>query len=92
VTEVDGRTTLVLEGDTDWGRPKGGMDAAVDQALAGQPQAMVDAAEAQLAALEQQLEQGAFDSTAQPQLQQAVDAQLVKLKALVEGGQTTAKN
>jgi uncharacterized protein YndB with AHSA1/START domain len=92
LNEVDGRTTLALEGDTDWGRPKGGLEAALDQALTGQPESMRVAAEAQIEKLEDQLEHGAFDSQAQPQLQQAVDAQLVKLKALIEGGVPTAKN
>ncbi|CAN5286420.1 hypothetical protein BH11ACT3_BH11ACT3_15400 [soil metagenome] len=93
LTEVDGHTTLVLEGDTDWGRPTGGLEAAADQAMAGQPESVLAAAEAQMVALEQQLGDGAFDATAQPQLQlqQAVDAQLAKLKVLVEGSQTAKK-
>ena len=84
LTEVGGKTTLALEGDTDWGRPKGGLEAQVDQALAGQPEAMRQMAEAQIEDLEQRLDGGAFDSVGQKTLQQAVDAQLEKLKTLVE--------
>jgi uncharacterized protein YndB with AHSA1/START domain len=92
LTEGDGVTTLTLEGDTDWGRPKGGMEAALDEAMKDQPAATVAAAEGMLDRLEDQLESGAFDSAAQPQLQQAVEANLTRLKTLVEAGEQTAKN
>ena len=92
LTEVDGKTTLTLEGDTDWGRPKGGFDAALDSALAGQPESMRAAAEQQMEVLEEQLEHGAFDSAAQAQMQQSLDASLLKLKSLIEAAGATAKN
>jgi uncharacterized protein YndB with AHSA1/START domain len=92
LTEVDGTTTVTLEGDTDWGRPKGGFDAVLDSALAGQPESVREAAEHQMEEMEDQLEHGKFDSLAQPQLQQSVDASLLKLKSLVEAGAATAKN
>lgn len=89
--EVEGKTTLTLEGDTDWGRPKGGLEGQLDQALAGQPESVKSAAEGVIEKLEEGLEHGAFDSAAQPQLQQAVDASLQKLKSLVEAGESSAK-
>jgi uncharacterized protein YndB with AHSA1/START domain len=88
LTELEGMTTLTLEGDTDWGRPAGGFDAVLDSALDGQPEDVRAAAAAQLDALEDRLQGGAFDALGQGQLQQAVDASLQKLKALIE----TAKN
>lgn len=84
LTEAEGTTTVVLEGDTDWGRPQGGLDASVDSALAGQSEDVRDLVETQLEALEDGLQRGAFDAIAQPQLQQAVDVALQKLKSLVE--------
>lgn len=92
LVEGDGITTLTLDGDTDWGRPKGGFDAVLDSALKGQPAEMREAAEAQLDALEVQLEHGDFDSAAQQQMQQSLDASLLKLKSLIEAAGATAKN
>lgn len=86
LVEGDGVTTLILEGDTDWARPEGAWDAALDSAMQGQSEEVRDAAEAQLDRVEQQLEQGQFDSLAQGQMQQAVEASLTKLKALIEAG------
>lgn len=84
LVEGDGVTTLTLEGDTDWGRPKGGFEAAVDAAMAGRSDELQAAADAQLEALETRLEHGEFDGVAQAQMQQALDASLLKLKSLVE--------
>jgi uncharacterized protein YndB with AHSA1/START domain len=86
LAEGDGVTTLSLEGDTDWARPEGAWDAALDSAMEGQSAAARDAAEAQLEQVEEQLEQGQFDDLAKGQMQQAVDASLQKLKALIEAG------
>ena len=91
LTEGEGTTTLVLEGDTDWGRPKGGFDAVLDSAMAGQPDEVRQAAEVQLDALEERLEHGDFDSVAQQQMQQSVDASLVKLKSLIEAAANAKK-
>jgi hypothetical protein len=88
LVEGEGITTLTLEGDTDWGRPAGGLDAVVDSAMAGQSEDARAAVEAQLDVLEDQLESGAFDSVAQSQMQQSIEASLAKLKSLIE----TAKN
>jgi uncharacterized protein YndB with AHSA1/START domain len=92
LVEGDGTTTLTLEGDTDWARPEGSWDSAMDKALEGQPAEMRAAAEQQLDRVEDQLEHGAFDSMAQGQMQQALDASLQKLKSLIEAGEPTAKN
>ena len=92
LTEGDGITTLVLEGDTDWGRPEGGLEASLEKAMEGQSPEAVSAAQGILDQVEERLEHGDFDSSAQPQLQQAVDASLTKLKTLVEAGESTAKN
>ena len=92
LTEGDGRTTLVCEGDTDWARPEGSWDAAIDKALEGQTAEVRAAAEQQLDKVEDQLEHGAFDSMAQGQMQQALDASLQKLKSLIEAAEPTAKN
>ncbi|MCU1417883.1 MAG: hypothetical protein JWP32_2057, partial [Schumannella sp.] len=35
---------------------------------------------------------GTFDSVAQGQMQQSLDASLLKLKSLIEAAETTAKN
>jgi uncharacterized protein YndB with AHSA1/START domain len=92
LTEVGGKTTLTLEGDTDWARPKGGFDAAIEQALEGQPADMVALAEQKMHEVEQQLEQGAYDASAQPLMQASVEASLTKLKSLVEAAAGSAKN
>lgn len=84
LVEGEGVTTLTLEGDTDWARPEGSWDAAIDKALEGQPDDVRASAEEQLDKVEDQLEHGAFDSLAQGQMQQALDASLQKLKTLVE--------
>jgi uncharacterized protein YndB with AHSA1/START domain len=86
LTEGDGVTTLTLEGDTDWARPEGSWDAALDKAMVGQSAEAHAMAEAQLDKVEDQLEHGAFDDLAKGQMQQAVDASLAKLKTLVEAG------
>jgi uncharacterized protein YndB with AHSA1/START domain len=86
LVEGDGVTTLTLEGDTDWARPEGAWENAVDQALEGQPADIKEAAEAQVDKVEDQLEAGAFDGMAQGQMQASLDASLQKLKALVEAG------
>jgi uncharacterized protein YndB with AHSA1/START domain len=90
LTEGEGVTTLVLEGDTDWARPEGSWDAAIDKAMEGQSAEVRAAAEAQLDVVEDQLEHGAFDDLAKGQMQQAVDVSLQKLKALVEAGAPTS--
>ena len=64
----------------------------LESALAGQPESMRAAAEQQMEVLEDQLEQGKFDDVAQGQMQQSVDASLLKLKTLVEAGAATANN
>jgi uncharacterized protein YndB with AHSA1/START domain len=84
LAEGDGVTTLTLEGDTDWARPEGAWENAIDAALAAQPEDVRDVAEAQLDKVEDQLEAGAFDSAAQGQMQAAVDTSMQKLKALIE--------
>ncbi|CAN5410222.1 hypothetical protein BH09ACT4_BH09ACT4_07480 [soil metagenome] len=84
LTEGDGKTTVVLEGDTDWSRPEGAWDAAIDKQLEGQPADIKAAAEAQFDKVEEQLEQGDFDDLAKGQMQQSIDASLQKLKTLVE--------
>ena len=84
LVEGDGVTTLTLEGDTDWARPEGTWDELVDTALAGQPESVRGIAEAQLDAVEAQLDGGQFDGMAQSQMQQSLDASLQKLKALIE--------
>ena len=84
LTEGEGVTTLTLDGDTDWARPEGSWDAALDTAMEGQSPEVRAAAELELDKVEDQLEQGAFDSLAQTQMQQAMDASLQKLKSLVE--------
>jgi uncharacterized protein YndB with AHSA1/START domain len=84
LTEGDGVTTLTLEGDTDWARPVGAWDAAIDAALDGQPEDVRAAAEAQLDQVEDRLGAGGFESLAQGQMQQALDSSLQKLKALIE--------
>jgi uncharacterized protein YndB with AHSA1/START domain len=86
LAEGDGVTTLTIEGDTDWARPEGSWDRILDTAMAGQPESVRELAEAQLDRAEEQLEHGAFDAMAQPQLQQSLDASLQKLKALIEAG------
>jgi uncharacterized protein YndB with AHSA1/START domain len=86
LVEGDGVTTLTLEGDTDWARPEGAWDAALDSAMEGQPAEVREAAEAQLDQVEEQLEQGRFDTLAQDQMQTAVESSLTKLKALIEAG------
>ena len=91
LTEGEGVTTVVFEGDTDWARPEGAWDAAVDKGLEGQPADIRAAAEAQLDQVEDQLESGAFDDLAKGQMQQALDASLQKLKSLVEAAEPTAK-
>jgi hypothetical protein len=88
LTEGEGVTSVVLEGDTDWARPEGSWDAALDTAMEGQPAEVREAAEAQLDVVEDQLEHGAFDDLAKGQMQAALEASLQKLKALGE----TAKN
>jgi uncharacterized protein YndB with AHSA1/START domain len=86
LTEGDGVTTVSLEGDTDWAKPEGAWDAALDTAMEGQSAEAHAAAEAQLDKAEEQLEHGAFDDLAKGQMQQAVDASLAKLKTLIEAG------
>jgi len=84
LTEGEGVTTLTLEGDTDWARPEGSWDAALDTAMEGQSAEAHDAAEAELDKVEAKLDAGEFDGLAKDQMQQAVDASLQKLKTLVE--------
>lgn len=84
LVEGEGVTTLTLDGDTDWARPEGSWDAALDAAMEGQPAEAHQAAEAQLDKVEARLDAGDFDSLAKDQMQQAVDASLQKLKTLVE--------
>lgn len=86
LTEGDGVTTLILEGDTDWARPEGAWENAIDAALDGQPEDVRESAEAQLDEVEVRLEAGAFDQMAQNQMQAALDTSLQKLKALIEAG------
>ena len=84
LAEGEGVTTLTLDGDTDWARPEGSWDAALDTAMEGQSAEAHQAAEAELDKVEAQLDAGEFDSLAKDQMQQAVDASLQKLKTLVE--------
>ncbi|MBX3193496.1 MAG: SRPBCC family protein [Schumannella sp.] len=86
LTEGDGVTTLVCEGDTDWARPEGAWDAMVDAAVEGQPEGTREAVQAQLDEAEMQLDAGRFDSLAQGPMQEALEASLQKLKTLVESG------
>lgn len=51
VAEGDGVTTLVCESDTDWARPEGLWDAAVDSTVDGQMQSALDASLQKLKAL-----------------------------------------
>ena len=92
VAEGDGVTTLVCENDTDWARPEGLWDAAVDSAVAGQPEAVRDMVEGQLDQMEDRLDAGMFDGMAQGQMQTALDASMQKLKSLIEAAAPTAKN
>jgi uncharacterized protein YndB with AHSA1/START domain len=82
--EGEGVTTLTLEGDTDWARPEGSWDQALDKAMEGQSAEAHDVAEAELDKVEARLDAGEFDGLAKDQMQQAVDASLQKLKALIE--------
>lgn len=84
LTEGEGVTTLTLEGDTDWARPEGSWDDALDRAMEGQSVQAHQAAEVELDKVEEKLDAGGFDSLARDQMQQAVDASMTKLKALVE--------
>jgi len=84
LAEGDGVTTLVCESDTDWARPEGLWDAAVDSAVAGQPEGVRDVVEQQLDQMEDRLDAGLFDGMAQGQMQAALDASLQKLRALIE--------
>lgn len=84
--EGEGVTTLTLEGDTDWARPEGSWDQALDTAMEGQSPEAHDVAEAELDKVEARLDAGEFDGLATDQMQQAVDASLQKLKALIEAG------
>lgn len=92
LAEGDGVTTLVCESDTDWARPEGLWDAAVDSAVAGQPEAVRDMVEGQLDQMEDRLDAGMFDGMAQDQMQSALDASMQKLKGLIEAAAATAKN
>jgi len=87
LVEGEGVTTLTLEGDTDWARPEGAWEGAIDTALEGQSAEVRAEAEEQLDKVEDQLEHGAFDSLAQGQMQQSLDASLQKLKTLVEAAE-----
>ena len=84
--EGDGVTTLTLEGDTDWARPEGSWDEALDTAMEGQSEEAHEVAEAELDKVEARLDAGEFDGMATEQMQQAVEASLQKLKALIEAG------
>ena len=84
LAEGDGVTTLVCESDTDWARPEGLWDAAVDSAVQGQPEGTREAIEQQLDQMEDKLDAGMFDGMAQGQMQAALDASLQKLKSLIE--------
>jgi uncharacterized protein YndB with AHSA1/START domain len=84
LAEGDGVTTLVCENDTDWARPEGLWDSAVDAAVEGQPEGVHDAIEQQLDQMEDKLDAGMFDGMAQGQMQAALDASLQKLKSLIE--------
>lgn len=86
LVEGEGVTTLTCEGDTDWARPEGAWDAAVDAAMEGQSAAVRAVVEQQLDVAQEQLEHGVFDGLAQSQMQLALEASLQKLKALVEAG------
>jgi len=92
LAEGDGVTTLICESDTDWARPEGLWDAAVDSAVAGQPEAVRDVVEGQLDQMEDRLDAGMFDGMAQGRMQSALDASMQKLKALIEAAAPTAKN
>ena len=84
LAEGDGVTTLACESDTDWARPEGLWDAAVDSAVEGQPEGVRAAIEQQLDQMEDKLDAGMFDGMAQGQMQAALDASLQKLKSLIE--------
>lgn len=84
LTEGDGITTLSCDGDTDWARPEGAWDAAVDAAVEGEPEGTHAAVQAQLDEVELQLDAGRYDALAREPMQQALEASLQKLKALVE--------
>jgi uncharacterized protein YndB with AHSA1/START domain len=84
LAEGEGVTTLTLEGDTDWARPEGSWDDALDKAMEGQSEEAQQIAEAELDKVEAKLDAGEFDGMAKDQMQQAVDASLQKLKTLVE--------
>jgi uncharacterized protein YndB with AHSA1/START domain len=86
LVEGEGVTTLVCEGDTDWARPAGAWDAAVDAAMQGQSAEARAVVEQQLDVAEEQLERGVFDGLAQSRMQLALEASLQKLKALIEAG------
>lgn len=84
LSEGDGVTTFVCESDTDWARPEGLWDSAIDQAAAGQPEEIRETIETQMDALEDKLDSGMFDGMAQGQMQAALEASLQKLKSLIE--------
>jgi uncharacterized protein YndB with AHSA1/START domain len=92
LAEGDGVTTLVCENDTDWARPTDLWDAAVDSAVAGQPDGVRDIVEGQLDQMENNLDAGLFDGMAQTQMQSALDASMQKLKALIEAASPASKN
>lgn len=76
-------TRLELVSDTDFAAMD---ESGVDAALAGQTEAAKDIIEKQLEQMKAQLMQGAFNSTAQPGMQKALEESLAKLKGLVEAG------
>ena len=90
LAEGDGVTTLVCESDTDWARPAGMWDSAVDAAVAGQPEEVRDAVGQQLDQMEDKLDAGVFDGMAQGQMQSALEASMQKLKGLIEAASPPA--
>ena len=90
LAEGDGVTTLMCENDTDWARPAGMWDSAVDAAVAGQIDEVRDAVEHQLDQMEDKLDAGMFDGMAQGQMQSALEASMQKLKGLIEAASPPA--
>lgn len=82
LTESGGRTTLTVSSDTDWGEP----DLTSIEAQMAQQSPEVQAAMHQaIDLMNSDFASGAYDATAQPALQAALEQSLAKLKQLAEG-------
>lgn len=81
LAESGGVTTLTCTSDTDWAQPDLG---AVEAQIAAQPPEVQAAMHHAIDMMNQQVGAGTYDAGTQAMMQQALDASLQKLKALVE--------